>query len=218
MQTANFAAGLPDGWAFLKDGGNVEAVNDPAGNPAVRVNGIAYLADSAPDSGKDAGYTAEVTFTHSGDVNQHYRFGLAFCLSPDGEAEDYLRIAIDGLGHHASVYSRYVAGSRGELWGPRRFPLLMDEGEAEGDLALDAGEYWTLRATVRPGSSPGAIDLLVSVFDQDGKPRLDPAGRSNVANGICLLRELAIKDALRRGPLGLMAGSGLVKQVRWVKH
>ena len=210
MQTVDFSQGLPAGWKLLKGNAEVE-VED--GLCRVTGRAIAFLPVSVDDG--DSSYTAEVTFLPYGTLNRHSMLGLALNLSPDGDPDDYLRVTVDGPGHRVLAYSRYVKDSKGELWGRRECRLLRDAGEGEADFALDAGELWTLRATVRPGASPGAIDVLISVFDQDGKPRVDGTGRNDVANGIYLLRELAIKDELRQGPFGLLANHALVKQVRW---
>ena len=56
---------------------------------------------------------------------------------------------------------------------------------------------------------------LIGVFDQTGRPRLDPTGRYDVANGMLLIRELPLKAPLRTGPFGLLAPGVLVRRVRW---
>jgi len=213
MRTVDFSQGLPAGWKLLKGEGRIE-VKD--GLCRVAGRDIAFLPASAGNG--DSSYTAEVTFMPYGKPNRHATLGLAFNLSPDGDPEDYLRVTVDGPGHRLMAYSRYVKNSKHELWGRRECKLLRDAGEGEEDFALDPGELWMLRATVRPGASPGAIDLLISVFDEDGKPRVDGTGRNDVANGIYLLRELAVKDELRQGPFGVIANHALIKQVRWCGH
>ena len=42
-------------------------------------------------------------------------------------------------------------------------------------------------------------------------------GRNDVANGMLIMRELAIKDALRQGPVGLLTSGSTIKSVRWLK-
>jgi hypothetical protein len=192
-----FQNGLPEGWDTLG-----------------QKPGLPYL----PASAEARGYTVAMTCSAAKALSIHARPGLAVNLSPKGEAQDYLRVAIDGLGRNVQAYSRYVRNGRGELWGPRTCRLLPDEGEGENDPTLDPGERWTIRVTVRPGSSPGTIDLLVSVFDEAGKSRLDSSKRYDVANGIWLLRELALKDALRSGPFGLMTRDVTVHRVAWTLH
>ena len=213
MKAFDFTKGLPPDWKFLKGEGKAEAVKG-----ACRIAGrdIPFLPASA--SRGDSSYTAEIVVAASAKLNMHQTLGLALNLSPAGDHQDYLRIVIDGPGRRLMAFSRYVRDSREELWGRRVCNLLRDDGEGGEDPALDVGEYWTLRATVRPGASPGAIDLLISVLDQDGRPRVDPAGHTDVANGMFLLRELPIKAALRQGPFGLIANGGLVKQVRWRRN
>lgn len=209
------ANGLPAGWAFQGKGSakavDNAAVRSPDGGPLVQFSGLPYL----PASADAAGYTVEMRFAPARELNQYANIGLAFCLTPDGDAQDFLRITVAGPGHRAQVCSRYVAKGRGELWSPRKCSLLPDEGEDEDQAALDPGEFWTIRATVRPASSPGAIDVLVGVFDEKGVSRLDPAGRNDVANGIWLQRELALKEQLLSGPFGLMARGALVDRVAW---
>lgn len=183
---------LPEGWDSLG-----------AQNP--------YLPLSAGSSG----YTAEIVCAPKTPLSIHARIGLAVNLTPDGDAEDYLRIAIDGPGRKVQVYSRYVKDGKGELWRPRDCALLPDEGEGEDAPAFDPGELWRIRVTARPASSPGAIDVLVGVFDENGESRLDPSDRYDVANGIWLLRELALKEALLSGPFGLMSRDVDVKSVSW---
>jgi putative Ig domain-containing protein len=214
MESFDFAAGTPAGWKFTKGEGKIVAGKVAAG-------GIPYYPPSATKNaaGKlvDSDYTVEVVLLKTAKGNQYQALGFAFNLSPDGDKADYLRVYIDGLGHKMKICSRYVKGGKGELWGPREFRLLPDADDGEKDPALDIGEAWTIRASVRPGASPGAIDVLVSVFDQDGKPRLDGTGRNDVANGMLLMRELAIKDALRQGPVGLLTSGSTIKSVRWLK-
>lgn len=195
------------------DGFEYRAVPDDDGIPQgwKELERVPYL----PVSARAQGYTVETRITATGGRNIHHRSGLGFNLTPDGDPEDYLRVAIDGFGHQVQAYSRYVAGSKGELWRPRTCDLLRDEGEGENDPAFDEGETWTVRATMRPANSPGAIDLLIGVFDEEGKSRLDSSDRNDAANGVFLLRELAIKDALRSGPFGLMATGVKVENVRW---
>lgn len=209
------ANGLPAGWTFLGQG-KAELVEDsqlvsPTNTPMLRTDGLAYL----PSSASDDGYTVEVVCSPERPLTMYARIGLAINLTPDGDPEDYLRIAIDGTGRQVDAYSRYVAGGKGELWSRRTCWLTADEREAEGDIAFDPGEFWTIRVTVRPASSPGAIDLLVSVLDERGQSRLNPADRYDVANGIWLIRELALKQPLMSGPFGLMADGVLIDQVRW---
>ena len=207
-----FSEGLPAGWEFLGKAGGIEPVDG-----AFRVDGtLPFFPPSGTPDG--AGYAAEVIMTPGGGLNEHHRLGLAFCLSPSGDKEDYLRVAVDGLGRHLSVYSRYLKDGNGaELWGPRTFDLVQDAGEDPQSSAWDCGEYWAIRATIRPGSSPGTIDLIVSVRDERNLSRIAPAGRYDVANGSVLMRELVLKDALRSGPFGLLAtGPALVKEVRWL--
>jgi len=215
MESTDFSAGLPEGWTFLKGEGKVDSGK-------IVGNDIPYLPASVTKGadGKmaDSNYTVEITLTPAKKLSQYARLGFAFNLSPDGEKEDYLRVCIDGPGHKLMAFSRYVKGSKGELWGPREYKLLGDEGEGEKDPALDIGESWTIRATVRPGASVGAIDVLLSVYDQDGKPRADGTGRNSVANGILLLRELPIKDALRQGPFGLLTAGSTIQSVRWMRN
>jgi len=212
---ARGADGLPRGWKFLGKGSATDAPKQPfrapSGGPLVRFAGIPYL----PASAQPPGYTVEMRFAMSGNPNEHMRTGFAFCLTSDGDAQDHLRVAVDGLGQRVQVYSRYVAGSRNELWRPRECPLVPDKGESGKQPAIDPGEFWTIRATVRPASSPGAIDIMVGVFDEKGASRLDPTGRNDIANGMWLQREIALKDALISGPFGLMATNALVDRVAW---
>jgi hypothetical protein len=162
------------------------------------VAGGAPLAESA----RTGGYTVEVDLSLKRS-NRHARGGLAFNLTPQGDPEDYLRIAVGENGGTVEAYSRYVRGGSGELWGKRVCRLIPDEGEDASSPALDPGEVWRLRATVRPASSPGAIDLAIGVYDEKGRPRVG-SDRNDTACGIWLIRELALKKPLLSGPFGLM--------------
>ena len=66
----------------------------------------------------------------------------------------------------------------------------------------------------RPGAGLGAIDLLLELRDEAGKPRL-VGGRPDVANGRVLMRELALKDALRSGPWGILLNGATLGSVHW---
>lgn len=218
MQSADFRTGMPAGWRWygLKDS-EFKQMETPDGNMVRMLDGydIAYLPAGAPPAERDAHYTAEVEFAPIGNMNIHKRLGLAFCLSPDGDKEDYLSVVMDGLGQNVMAHSRYVPQSEGELWGSRSCPIIPDAEDASGGPTLDEGEYWTIRATIQPGMSPGSCDLLIRVFDQDGNPRVDERGRNDAANGMFLIRELPIKDALRRGPFGIMGDQCAIKRVSW---
>ena len=91
------------------------------------------------------------------------------------------------------------------------------EGLSRQSLQIDAGAgiFGHQAQNHSQQLQPGAIDLLIGVFDQEGKSRLDSSDRNDAANGVFLLRELAIKDALRSGPFGLMATGVKVENVRW---
>ena len=175
------------------------------------IHGFSGLPESAAAS-LAKGYAVQVTLTPKATPNPHVINGFAFNLNPDGDKDDYLRIGVRA--DNLIVCSRYVKDGKGELWGERRFAITPDAGEPDAKTAWDAGEAWTITATVRPGSGIGAIDLIIEVRDETGQPRL-VAGRPDVAQGRALLRELALKDALRSGPWGLLAQNCDISNLKW---
>lgn len=175
------------------------------------VHGVPACTDSAAAS-LAQGYAVQAAITPAKAPGAHQTLGFAINLTPDGDKDDYLTLGIrDG---NVTVHSRFLKGSRGEIWPPRTFAITPDSGETSSKSAWDAGEAWTITATTRPGSGTGAIDLILEVRDQDGQPRL-AGGRADVAQGRLLLRELAVKDVLRSGPWGLLAGDAAVSALRW---
>lgn len=192
---------------------------DPVPSARWQALAVAQLTEIAglpalPASAEAGGYAVEVTMTPPRDLSQHAWPGIAVNLTPDGDKEDYLRVAIQGRGKEVGVFSRYVAGGRGELWSPRARAIRPDPGETADDQAWDAGEPWTLAVLVRPGKGKDAIDILVGLRDEQGKERIEP-GPLDVAQGRYLLRELALKPALLSGPWGLMARDVRVDSLRW---
>jgi putative Ig domain-containing protein len=203
MESFDFDNGLPAGWRRL----------DGEGTPYYPAS-AAVAADGTPI---DSHYTVEVVLTPMKRMGPRQFVGLTLNLSPGAAQEDYLRIGIDGMGRRLTVLARRVNGG-GRAWLRRSCALTPDAGERVSDRALDAGEAWTVRATVQPGGSPGTIDLLVSVYDQNGDARLDATGRNDAANGMLVLRGVPTKTALRRGPFGVLADGCAVQTVRWMKH
>ncbi len=192
VHQVDFSQGMPAGSKVL----------DSADGPYTCLLGT----ETKDKQGKPAmsNYSAELVFSPSEPWNQYHFAGLVVNSSPDGDSSDLINIVVRDRGRKLSLYSRYVHNSPGEIWYKRDFPLIADLGEDAEASAVDVGENWTIRATVRPGVSPGAMDLLIGVFDQDGKPRLDGANRFDVANGMLLIRELMVKKELRTGPLGVI--------------
>ncbi len=217
MTTEDFSSwgeGLAAGWSGLEEGVAKKidnpAFTSPSGTPLMQMSRIVMFEPEA----KAKNYTVEAVLAPSGNMNQHYRVGVVVNVTPP---DDFLRIAIDGLGSKVSAYSRYVAGGKGELWNPKSCPLIRDEGEAPNDMSFDPGEFWTVRVTVRE-SSPGAIDLLISVFDQDGKSRLDGEGRNDVGNGVWIMRDVKLKNELLDGGFGILGNGTLVDRISWQMH
>lgn len=209
------AAGMPGGWDFIGEG-QAKVIEDsdlrsPSGTALLEVNGLPYFAPSARAT---SGYTVEVVMGQAGAPNQHYWPGVAVNLSPGGDEQDFLRIGLGDKGRQVGAYSRYVAGGQGELWSRRMHRIIPDADEGPEDAPFDPGEFWTLRVTVRP-SSKGAIDLLISVFDEKGRSRIDATGHNDTANGMWVMRQLALKDALLSGPFGLMGQGVLFDRVTW---
>ena len=171
-------------------------------------NGIRY----APNSNKDM-YAIEVKMTAKGKRNRHHYPGVVLNATPDGDIEDYLRVGLQGNGQTLRVCSRYIKDSA-ELWGPRTAKIIPDTGESEDDIAWDEGETWTLCVIKRPAASLGAIDILLSVYDQDGKSRL-LVEKNDINNGIWLLHELHLKDALMSGPWGVKPKGAVFESIRY---
>lgn len=182
--------------------------------PASRIKEAEALSGWPDSKNAPHGYAVEASFTYEERRNQHDVTGFAFNLSPDGDAEDYLRIGLRGDGNTLTVHSRYLEGSKGELWGARDFKLIPDAEDANGGRAWDPGETWTITAAVRPAQGPGAVDMILEVRDEKGTPRI-VSGRADVANGRVIMREVVLKDALRSGPWRLMPSKTTCTSLRW---
>jgi putative Ig domain-containing protein len=204
MEVFDFAKGLPPGWRLL--GGEGIPHYPPS---------AAEGADGAP---ADSRYTVEVVLTPNKRLNLRQFVGLALNLTPDGADGDCLRVGVGGYVPKLSVLSRTARRSWGGSMLRRSCDLIRDAGESGKEQTLDVGEAWTIRATVQPGTSPGTVDILVSLFDQDGRPRLDGGRRTDVANGVLLVRDFPLKEAFRRGPFGVYADGCTIQSVRWLKH